>query len=73
MAALPDGSVGKTVIPSTEMIEVLVDGSRYGDMEDVQSALQHSVGVNSTDTMGRTGGQQCYLSACSSHAWPEMI
>lgn len=69
MAALPDGSVGKTVIPSTEMIEVLVDGSRYGDME----ALQHSVDVNSTDTMGRTGGQQCYLSACSSHAWPEMI
>ena len=45
----------KTVAPSPEMIEVLVDGARHGDMEDVQTALHHSIDVNSVDTMGRTG------------------
>lgn len=47
--------MNKTVAPSPEMVEVLVDGARYGDMEDVQSALRHSVDVNSADTVGRTG------------------
>ena len=37
------------------MTEVLVDGARYGDMDDVQSALQSNVDVNATDAMGRTG------------------
>lgn len=55
MAALPSECVSKTVTPSAAMIEVLVDGARYGDMEDVQSALQHSVAVNSVDSLGRTG------------------
>ena len=45
----------KSLAPSAEMIENLVDGARYGDLEDVQSALQHSVAVDSADTSGRTG------------------
>ena len=45
----------KTVAPSPEMIEVLVDGARYGDMDDVQTALHYSINVNSADAMGRTG------------------
>ena len=45
----------KTVAPSPEMIGVLVDGARYGDLEDVQTALYHSIDVNSADAMGRTG------------------
>lgn len=47
--------MNKTVTPSPEMVEVLVDGARYGDMEDVQTALRHSIDVNSADTVGRTG------------------
>lgn len=50
-----DGVFDKSAAPSAQMTEVLVDGARYGDMEDVQSALQHGVNVNSADAMGRTG------------------
>lgn len=57
MQSEPAGSFAKNVTPSVEMVEVLVDGARYGDMEDVQSALQHSVDVNATDSSGRTGKQ----------------
>ena len=55
MTAPPQLANNKTVLPSLEMIEVLVDGARYGDLEDVQTALQHSVNVDSMDTLGRTG------------------
>lgn len=55
MQTEPAGSFAKNVTPSAEMVEVLVDGARYGDIEDVQSALQHSVDVNATDSSGRTG------------------
>ena len=58
------GSFAKNVTPSAEMVEVLVDGARYGDIEDVQSALQHSVDVNATDSSGRTGKQQLEAAAC---------
>ena len=57
MQSKPAGSFAKNMTPSAEMVEVLVDGARYGDMEDVQSALQHSVDVNATDSSGRTGKQ----------------
>ncbi len=57
MQSEPAGSFAKNVTPSAEMVEVLVDGARYGDIEDVQSALQHSVDVNATDSSGRTGKQ----------------
>ena len=45
----------KKLPPSAEMIENIVDGARYGDLEDVQSALRHSVSVDSADSSGRTG------------------
>ena len=59
---MSDSMVDKSVLPSAAMIEVLVDGARYGDMEDVQSALRHSVDVNSADAMGRTGKPGCAFS-----------
>lgn len=53
----------KELVPSAEMVEVLVDGARYGDLEDVQSALQHGVNVDSADFSGRTGGHEHTLAA----------
>jgi hypothetical protein len=38
-----------------ELVELLVDGARFGDAEDVELALQHNVDVNAQDDMGRTG------------------
>ena len=61
MEAVPSDSWNKSVTPSAGMIEVLVDGARYGDMDDVQSALQHSVDVNATDSSGRTGETLCHF------------
>ena len=40
---------------AAELIELLVDGGRYGDAEDIQSAIDHGVDVNSQDEHGRTG------------------
>ncbi len=38
-----------------ELVALLVDGARYGDMEDVDSALAQGTPVDSKDAMGRTG------------------
>ncbi|KXZ49766.1 hypothetical protein GPECTOR_19g217 [Gonium pectorale] len=37
-----------------ELVALLVDGARYGDMEDVDAALSQGVPVDSKDSMGRT-------------------
>ena len=55
MASTPTGVAVKSVAISDEIIEVLVDAARFGDMEDVHTALRHGVNVNSADTVGRTG------------------
>lgn len=39
-----------------ELVELLIDGARYGDAEDVHAALEHQVDVNAQDEQGRTGG-----------------
>lgn len=52
------GTAIKELPPSEDLVEVLVDGARYGDMEDVQSALQHGVNINSADSSGRTGSSR---------------
>lgn len=40
----------------TEAIDFLIDGARYGDMDDVEIALdQYKVGVDATDEQQRTG------------------
>lgn len=38
-----------------ELVELLIDGARYGDMEDVEAALSQSVPIDSKDAQGRTG------------------
>ncbi len=39
----------------SELVELLVEGARYDDMEDVQSALDQGTDINSQDEQGRTG------------------
>lgn len=41
--------------PTAEEIELLVDGARFGDLEDVVAALEDGVGVDAVDEHGRTG------------------
>ena len=41
--------------PSVEELEVLVDGARYGDLDDVVAALGDGVPVDAADEHGRTG------------------
>ncbi|GAX83990.1 hypothetical protein CEUSTIGMA_g11415.t1 [Chlamydomonas eustigma] len=40
--------------PHAELVQLLLDGARYGDDEDVESAIRQHVGVDSTDEAGRT-------------------
>jgi ankyrin repeat protein len=47
-----------------ELAELLVDGARYGDMEDVEAALQHKVPVDSADEFGRTA---MHMAAANGH------
>lgn len=45
----------------TELIELLIDGARYDDLEDVQQALNNHADVNAADTAGRTGVELSWL------------
>jgi hypothetical protein len=38
-----------------ELFELLLDGSRYGDADDVHKALEAKVDVNKADEWGKTG------------------
>jgi ankyrin repeat protein len=40
--------------PHAELVQLLLDGARYGDEEDIDSALRQHVGIDSTDEAGRT-------------------
>ena len=56
-------------VPSlSETEELLLDGSRYGDAEDVQAALEQRVNINIFDASGRTGAKLCALILCVMHA-----
>lgn len=44
---------------SDEMVELLVDGARYGDIEDVNKALEAKVAVDAQDEWGKTGARGC--------------
>ena len=48
-------------IPAEELTELLLDGARYGDLDDVKQALSLGVSVDCRDDQGRTG--EC-LQAC---------
>lgn len=39
----------------SEIVDLLVDGARYNDAEDVQSALDQGADINSQDEQGRSG------------------
>ena len=40
---------------TSELVELLIDGARYNDLEDVQNALSQGVSVDAQDEQGRTG------------------
>ena len=39
----------------SELVELLVDGARFDDADDVQSALDQGADIDSQDDQGRTG------------------
>jgi ankyrin repeat protein len=39
----------------SDLIELLIDGARFGDQEDVEAALQQGADPNAQDDQGRTG------------------
>lgn len=39
----------------SEIVDLLIDGARYNDAEDVQSALDQGADINSQDEQGRSG------------------
>jgi hypothetical protein len=39
----------------SEIVELLIEGARYNDAEDVQSALDQGADINSQDEQGRSG------------------
>lgn len=41
---------------AAELVELLVDGARAGDLDGVKAALDEGVDVNAADEYGRTGG-----------------
>lgn len=46
-----------------DLVELLIDGARFGDAEDVQSALDQGADINSQDDQGRTGEHGAYAHA----------
>lgn len=38
-----------------ELVELLIDGARFGDADDVHKALEGKVDVNAQDEWGKTG------------------
>lgn len=43
----------------SELAELLLDGARYGDLDDVHLAIEQRVDVNAADDAGRTGA--CFV------------
>jgi len=39
----------------SQLVELLIDGARFGDAEDVVSALDQGASINAQDEQGRTG------------------
>ena len=48
-----------------ELVELLIDGARYGDGDDVQRALEGKVDVNAQDEWGKTGEARRRLASAS--------
>lgn len=45
-------------LPEDDLVDLLIDGARYDDMDDVKMALDQHINVNATDSSGRTGRLQ---------------
>jgi hypothetical protein len=52
-------SAAGSMDPNDELVFLLLDGARYGDMEDVDSALAQHCAVDSKDASGKTGAWAC--------------
>ncbi len=50
--------------------ELLIDGARYGDVEDVEAALEQNVDCDARDELGRTGRDACSISFCGFTCMP---
>lgn len=50
-----------------ELVELLIDGARFGDADDVQRALEGKVDVNAQDEWGKTGAP---LRMADCEGWP---
>ena len=47
---------GLPAMTDDDIAELLIDGARHNDAEDVLLALERHINVNVADYMGRTGG-----------------
>lgn len=47
-----------------ELVELLIDGARFGDIEDVHKALEEKVDVNAQDEWGKTA---LHMAAANGH------
>ena len=59
---MTDDSIPQNV-SMEDLGDLLIDGARYDEAEDVQTALEMNVDVNAIDYNGRTGETPCPPSA----------
>ena len=54
-------------VNTPELAELLIEGARYGDLEDVKQALEQGAHIDCTDEQGRTGmgTASCAEAACT--------
>ncbi len=48
---------GASAESTSELADLLIEGARYNDLEDVRTALSQGVSVDAQDEQGRTGAQ----------------
>ena len=46
---------GASAEGASELADLLIEGARYNDLEDVRTALSQGVSVDAQDEQGRTG------------------
>lgn len=50
---------------AAEWLEFLIDSARYGDTDDVRTAIKEGVDVDGVDESQRTGARRCARGACA--------
>lgn len=56
---------------TSDLVDLLIEGARYGDLIDIQSALRQGVSVDAQDEQGRTGAG-CSLKVSSLLVQPSL-